>query len=135
MTDLLECASRTATRKLIHTARTRAANGRRSVRRLPGSSRLGAKPEQLFAAGWSACLESSIVQAANRRKITLPAISIDAEVALHLVKGEYFLSADFNVSLPGLNRDVAESLVEEAEYFCSYSKATRGKIDVAFNVV
>jgi osmotically inducible protein OsmC len=135
MTELLEHASPTTTRKLIHTARTRAARGRSSARGLPGASRLGGKPEQLFAAGWSACLESSIVQAANRRKITLPPISIDAEVALHLVKGEYFLSADFNVSLPGLDRDVAESLIEEAEYFCSYSKASRGKIDVAFNVV
>jgi osmotically inducible protein OsmC len=62
-------------------------------------------------------------------------LTIDAEVALHLADGEYFLSARFNVSLPGLDRDIAKSLGEEAEQICPYSKATRGNIDVAFNLV
>ena len=62
-------------------------------------------------------------------------LTIDAEVDLHLADGEYSLSARFNVSLPGLDRDVARSLVEEAEHVCPYSKATHGNVDVAINLV
>jgi Ohr subfamily peroxiredoxin len=102
---------------------------------VPGSSRPGTNPEQLFAAGWSACFESAIGLVAQKRKITLSGLTIDAEVDLHLADGEYTLSARFNVSLPGLDRDVAKSLVEQAEQVCPYSKATRGNIDVVFNLV
>jgi len=102
---------------------------------LPGSQRIGTNPEQLFAAGWSACFESAIGIAARKRKITLPEFTIDAEVDLHLADGEYSLSAVFNVGLPGLDRDLAQSLVEEAETLCPYSKATHGNIDVSFNLI
>ena len=101
----------------------------------PGSSRSGTNPEQLFAAGWSACFESAIGLIAQKRKIKLPELTIDAEVDLHLADGEYVLSARFNVSLPGLDLDVAQSLVEQAEQVCPYSKATRDNIDVVFNLV
>jgi Ohr subfamily peroxiredoxin len=101
---------------------------------VPGSSRPGTNPEQLFAAGWSACFESAIGLVAQKRKITLSGLTIDTEVDLHLANGEYTLSARFNVSLPGLDRDVAKSLVEQAEQICPYSKATRGNIDVVFNL-
>lgn len=133
--------------KVIYTARTRTTGGRENgISRssdgrldvklsLPSSPRIGTNPEQLFAAGWSACFESSIGIAAHRRKITLPEIAIDAEVDLHLADGEYFVSARFNVSLPGLDRDIAESLIEDAEQICTYSKATRDNIDVVFNLV
>jgi osmotically inducible protein OsmC len=133
--------------KVIYTARTRTTGGRENgVSRssdgrldvklsLPISPRIGTNPEQLFAAGWSACFESSIGIAAHRRKITLSQITIDAEVDLHLADGEYFVSARFNVSLPGLDRDIAESLIEEAEQICTYSKATRGNIGAVFNLV
>jgi organic hydroperoxide reductase OsmC/OhrA len=62
-------------------------------------------------------------------------VTIDAEVDLNLADGGYFLSARLNVSLPGVEREIAETLVEEAEQICPYSKATRGNIDVAIALV
>lgn len=115
---------------------SRSSHGRLDVKlSLPSSARIGTNPEQLFAAGWSACFESSIGIAAHRRKIPLPEIAIDAEVDLHLADGEYFIGARFNVSLPGLDRGIAKSLVEDAERICTYSKATHDNIDVVFNLV
>ena len=74
--------------------------------------------------------------AAQQRKITLPAgVTIDAEVDLNVADGGYFLSARLNVSLPGVERDVAQALVDEAHKICPYSKATRGNIDVAIKLV
>jgi osmotically inducible protein OsmC len=103
---------------------------------LPGSARLGTNPEQLFAAGWSACFESALSLAARKRNITPPPDpAIDAEVDLHLADGEYFLSARLNVSLPGLDREVAKTLVKEAHEICPYSQATRGNIEVEINLV
>ena len=132
---------------VIYTAKTHTTGGRESgVSRssdgrldvklsLPGSARIGTNPEQLFAAGWSACFESAIGLAARKRKIALADLAIDAEVDLHLADGAYFLSARLNVSLPGVEREVAQALVDEADQLCPYSKATRGNIDVAINLV
>jgi Ohr subfamily peroxiredoxin len=134
--------------KVVYTAKThttggrengasRSSDGRLDVRlSTPGSARIGTNPEQLFAAGWSACFGNAIALAARQKKITLPAdVAIDAEVELNLADGGYFLSARLNVSLPGVEREIAETLVKEAEQICPYSKATRGKIDVAINLV
>ncbi|HXL30246.1 MAG TPA: organic hydroperoxide resistance protein [Bradyrhizobium sp.] len=134
--------------KVVYTAKThtsggrengisRSSDGRLDVKfSLPGSARIGTNPEQLFAAGWSACFESAIGLAAHRRKIALPAdLAIDAEVDLHLAENGYFLSTRLNISLPGIEREVAQSLVDEADQLCPYSKATRGNIDVAINLV
>ena len=134
--------------KVIYTAQTHTVGGREngvsrsSDGRLdvkispPGSSRIGTNPEQLFAAGWSACFESAIGLAARKRRVTLAEITIDAEVHLHLAGSDnYSLSARLNVGLPGIGREVAEQLVKDAEQLCPYSKATRGNIDVAINVV
>ena len=102
----------------------------------PGSKRTGTNPEQMFAAGWSACFEGALMLAAHRKKIKLsPDVAIDAEVDLHLDDGEYFLSARLNVSIPGVERSVAQGLVDDAERICPYSKAIRGNIEVAYNVV
>jgi osmotically inducible protein OsmC len=116
---------------------SRSSDGRLDVKlSLPGSARIGTNPEQLFAAGWSACFESAIGLAAHKRKIALPAdLAIDAEVDLHLADGGYYLSTRLNVSLPGIEREVAQALVDEADQLCPYSKATRGNIDVAINLV
>ena len=74
--------------------------------------------------------------AARKMKITLPAdLAIDAEVDLCMAEGAYFLQARLNVSLPGVQREVAQALVDAAHQTCPYSKATRGNIDVAINVV
>jgi osmotically inducible protein OsmC len=134
--------------KVVYTARTRTTGGRdhgtsRSSDGLldirlstPGSARIGTNPEQLFAAGWSACFENAIALAARKRKIALPAdLSIDAEVDLNLVDGGYFLSTRLDVRLPGLERNVAKSLVDEAEEICPYSRATRGNIAVTIKLV
>lgn len=134
--------------KVVYTARTRTTGGRENgVSRssdgrldvklsVPGSTRIGTNPEQLFAAGWSACFESAIGLAARKRKIALPAdLAIDAEVDLKRADGAYVLGTRLNVSLPGVARDVAQALVEEAHQICPYSKATRGNIDVAINLV
>lgn len=134
--------------KVIYTAKTHTVGGREngtarsSDGRLdvkispPGAVRAGTNPEQLFAAGWSACFESAIGLAARRRKVALSEVTIDAEVDLHLAGSDNFsLSARLNVGLPGIDRDVAEQLVNDAEQLCPYSKATRGNIDVTINLV
>lgn len=136
------------TGKVVYTAKTRTTGGRENgasrssdgrldVRlSVPGSARIGTNPEQLFAAGWSACFESAIGLAARKRKIVLPdAVVIDAEVDLHLADSGYFLSVRLNVSMPAVERDIAQALVNEAEQTCPYSKAARGNINVAINLV
>lgn len=101
----------------------------------PGSSGNGTNPEQLFAAGWSACFEGAMGLAARKMKLTIPDdAAIDAEVDLCQSDGAYFLRARLNVSLPGLERDVAQTLVDAAHQTCPYSKATRGNIDVTINL-
>ena len=102
----------------------------------PGSGRPGTNPEQLFAAGWSACFEGALGVVAHMKKIKLPAdTAIDAEVDLHADKGNYFLSARLNVSIPGVERSVAQELVDIASTVCPYSKATKGNIDVIYTLV
>src|SRR6188474_2167103 len=96
----------------------------------------GTNPEQLFAAGWSACFIGAMGVAAGKLKVTLPADrAVDAEVDLGTNDGGYVLRARLNVSLPGLERELARSIVNIAHDTCPYSKATRGNIDVAINLV
>jgi osmotically inducible protein OsmC len=113
----------------------RSSDGHLDVRlSTPGGVGRRTNPEQLLAAGWSACFESAMGLAARKRRITLPAdLAIDAEVDLNLADGGYFLRARLNVSLPGVGREVAQALVDEAH--CPYSKATRGNVDVAINLL
>jgi lipoyl-dependent peroxiredoxin len=137
-----------ANAKVVYTAKTHTTGGRengasRSADGLldvrlsaPGSARIGTNPEQLFAAGWSACFESAMGIAAHKKKIALPAdLAIDAEVDLNLADGGYFLSARLKVSAPGLAREIAQALVDEAHQICPYSKATRGNIDVVITLI
>ena len=137
-----------ATKKVLYTAKTHTTGGREhGVSRssdghldiklsTPGTAGSGTNPEQLFAAGWSACFEGAMGLAARKRKITLPAdLAIDAEVDLCLADGAYFLQARLNVSLPGVEPDVARALTDAAHQTCPYSKATRGNIDVEINLV
>jgi lipoyl-dependent peroxiredoxin len=139
---------KTATGNVVYTARTRTTGGRdHGVSRsrdgyldvklaTPGSTRIGTNPEQLLAAGWSACFKSAIEDAAHKRKIKPPnEVVIDAEVDLHLADDGYFLSARLNVSIPGIERNIAQVLVDEARVLCPFSKATKGNIAVTYNVV
>lgn len=116
---------------------SRTDDGRLDVRlSLPGAPGTGTNPEQLFAVGWSACFLSAIKLVAGKKKIALPdTVAIDAEVDLGLTHGVHGLAARLNVSLPGLDRNVAQELVHAADQVCPYSRATRGNIDVAINVV
>ena len=116
---------------------SRSDDGRLDVRHtLPGSKDSGTNPEQLFAAGWSACFEGAMGLAARKMKVPLPAdLAIDAEVDLVLTDDGYSLQARLHVSLPGLDRDVAQALVDAAHETCPYSKAIRGNVDVQINLV
>jgi Ohr subfamily peroxiredoxin len=133
--------------KVLYTAKTHTTGGRDGASRSsdgrldiklssPGSADAGTNPEQLFAAGWSACFEGALGLAARKRKIALPAeLFIDAEVDLGTTDGACFLQARLNVGLPGVERDVAQALVGEAHQTCPYSKLTRGNINVTINLV
>lgn len=101
----------------------------------PGSTKAGTNPEQLFAAGWSACFLGAIGLAAGKRKLKLPeGTAVDAEVDLGTAEGGYFLQARLRVSLPGIEADLGRELLEEAHQTCPYSKATRGNINVELTV-
>lgn len=133
--------------KVIYTGKTHTTGGRdgashSSDGRLdvklssPGSTGQGTNPEQLFAAGWSACFIGAMGKAAGKMKVVLPPdLAVDAEVDLGMAGSEYFLQARLNVSLPGLDREVAKALTDAAHQTCPYSKATRGNIDVAIHLV
>jgi Ohr subfamily peroxiredoxin len=133
--------------KVLYTAKTHTTGGRDGASRShdgrlevelssPGTKGNGTNPEQLFAAGWSACFEGAMGVAARKMKVALPAeTAIDAEVDLNSNDAGYFLRARLNVSVPGLSRDVAQAIVNEAHQICPYSKATRGNIDVAIKLV
>ena len=87
--------------------------------------------EKLFGVAWSACYMGALELAASKRKTKLPAdTAVDAEINLNLGDGGFFLSARLNVSLPGLDRKVAEELTQAAHGICPYSKATHGNIAV-----
>jgi len=127
---------------MVHTTGGRDGDARSGDGRLdiklspPGTAGTGTNPEQLFAAGWSACFLGAVRIAAGKRKVALPAgTAIDAEVDLCTSEGTFFLRARLNVSLPGLAHDVAQALADAAHQTCPYSKATRANIDVAINII
>ena len=92
--------------------------------------------EQLFAAAWSACYMGAIEVAAGQRKIKLAGSpEVDAEIDLNIAGGSYFLRARLNVTVPGVDRAVAEELAAAAHGICPYSKAVHGNIDVTTNVL
>src|ERR1700729_1608172 len=93
---------------------SRSSDGRLEVKlSLPGTPGTGTNPEQLFAAGWSACFISAMGHVASRMNVKLPAATaIDAEIDLCNSGNVYFLRARLNVSLPGLEREVAQAIVD-----------------------
>jgi osmotically inducible protein OsmC len=137
----------TTIEKVLYTGKTHTTGGRDGSARSsdaqldvklspPGSTHAGTNPEQLFAAGWSACFIGAMGLAAGKRKLRLPAdTAVDAEVDLGMTGEGYFLQARLNISLPGLEPEVARALVEEAHQTCPYSKATRGNINVELNLI
>lgn len=116
---------------------SRTSDGRLDVKlTVPGTPGNGTNPEQLFAVGWSACFLSAIKHVAATKKIRLPSDPvIDPEVDLRLGADGFSLAARLNITLAGLDRAVAQSLLDDAERTCPYSKATRGNINVAVNLI
>src|SRR4029077_294941 len=91
----------------------------------PGTSGAGTNPEQLFAAGWSACYQSAMELVARRMKVELP-----ADLDLGPNGAGYDVAVRLNVSLPGIAPDVAQRLIEATHEVCPYSRATHGNIAV-----
>jgi osmotically inducible protein OsmC len=131
---------------VLYTGRTHTTGGREGFARSddaalevklspPGSGRPGTNPEQLFAAGWSACFIGAMTRAAGQRKLRLPAdVAVDADVDLGTADGEFFLQARLTVSLPGMDRETARAIIHDAHQICPYSKATRGNIAVELDL-
>lgn len=92
--------------------------------------------ENMFGAAWSGCFMGALGLASSQRGIRLPeAPSVDATIDLLMENGEFFLRAKLDVTIPGVDIDVARELVEIAHQICPYSKATRNNIDVELNVL
>lgn len=132
--------------KVLYTARAHTTGGRDGASRTddgrldvtlssPGTSGSGTNPEQLFAAGYSACFIGALKAVAARQKLTLPQdVAIDAEVDLGTLPNAYGIAARLTVHLPGMERAAAQALVEAAHQVCPYSNATRGNIDVTLTL-
>ncbi|MBG9389427.1 organic hydroperoxide resistance protein [Caenimonas aquaedulcis] len=133
--------------KVLYTAKAHTTGGRDGQSRTddgrldiklspPGQPGNGTNPEQLFAAGYSACFIGAMKAVAAKTKATLPQdLAIDAEVDLGPTPGAYGIAVRMNVSLPGMDRAAAQALLDAAHQVCPYSNATRGNIDVAINLV
>lgn len=103
---------------------------------LGGAGGTGTNPEQLFAAGYSACFIGAMKFVAGREKIALPAeTSIEAIVGIGQIPNGFGIEAELRVSIPGMERAQAEAIVAKAHQVCPYSNATRGNIDVTLTVV
>ncbi len=140
--------SDTKTKKVEYTGRAHTIGGRDGGSSKTDDGRLdikltflgtpgnGTNPEQLLAAGWSSCFLTNIKIAGGKAKVNVPAeAAIDAEIDLCSTDDGFVLQARLNVSLPGLDRKVAQSLIETAHRNCPYSKATRNNIDVQIELV
>lgn len=101
----------------------------------PGTAGTGTNPEQLFAAGYSACFIGALKAVAGLQKITLPEdTSIDASVDLGKIANGYGIAVRLDVSLPGMDRAAAQAVVDAAHQVCPYSNATRGNIEVTLTL-
>jgi osmotically inducible protein OsmC len=128
--------------KVLYTAKAHTTGGRDGASRTddgrldiklspPGMGGSGTNPEQLFAAGYSACFIGAMKAVAGKMKVALPAdLSVDAEVDLGPVAHAYGIAVRMKISLPGMDRVAAQALVDTAHKVCPYSNATRGNIDV-----
>ena len=133
--------------KVLYTANAHTTGGRDGTPRTddgrldiklssPGTAGTGTNPEQLFAAGYSACFIGAMKAVAGMQKITLPQdLAVDASVDLGKVGAGYGIAVRLAISLPGMDRSAAQALVDAAHQVCPYSNATRGNIDVALTLV
>ena len=133
--------------KVLYTAHAHTTGGRDGASRTddgrldvklssPGTAGTGTNPEQLFAAGYSACFIGAMKAVAGMQKITLPQdLAVDASVDLGKVGAGYGIAVRLAISLPGMERAAAQALVDAAHQVCPYSDATRGNIDVTLSLV
>lgn len=135
--------------KILYTAHTHTTGGRDGTGKSsdgaldvtlssPGSGKPGTNPEQLFGVGYSACFMGAMQIVGAAQKIRLPAdTAVDASVSLGRTENDtaYGLAVTLSISLPGLDRAQARSLVDGAHQACPYSHATRGNIDVTIELV
>ena len=146
-TQVSEKPTTTESAKVLYTAKahttggrdggaSRTSDGRLDVKlSIPGGPGNGTNPEQLFAVGWSACFTSAMKIVAGAMKVRLPQdMATDAEVDLCTNENGYFIRARLNISLPGVDREIAQSIVDGAHQQCPYSKATHGNIEVTTNL-
>ncbi|NMM79242.1 organic hydroperoxide resistance protein, partial [Acidovorax sp. SRB_24] len=122
--------------KVLYTAKAHTTGGRDGASRSddgrlevqltsPGSSAAGTNPEQLFAAGYSACFIGAIKAVAAKQKLTVPQdVAVDAEVDLGPIPNAYGIAVRMKVQLPGMDRAAAQKLVDDAHQVCPYSNAT-----------
>lgn len=115
----------------------RSSDGRLDIKlSTPGGPGAGTNPEQLFAAGWSACFQGAMAIAARSKGVTLPAeLAIDAEVELRQGDDGYSLAARLKVHVPGIDPETARQIIEAAHRTCPYSKAIKGNIDAVVSLV
>ncbi|MDP4300248.1 organic hydroperoxide resistance protein [Leptothrix discophora] len=103
---------------------------------LGGDDGPGTNPEQMFAAGYSACFLGALKFVAGQKKVALPStVSIDASVGIGPIPTGFGIQAALTVSIPGMDKGQAEELVQAAHIVCPYSNATRGNIDVTLTTV
>jgi osmotically inducible protein OsmC len=137
--------------KVLYTAHATATGGREgratssdnaldaklsTPKELGGAGAAGTNPEQLFAAGYSACFLGAMKFVGGRDKIAVPAdTSVAGSVGIGPVPTGFAIQVDLKISLPGLDRAEAEKLVAAAHIVCPYSNATRGNIDVNLTIV
>lgn len=132
--------------KVLYTAHAHTTGGRDGASRTndgrldvklssPGTSGTGTNPEQLFAAGYSACFIGALKAVGGMQKIAIPQdVAVDAEVDLGPITGGYGIAVRLSVHLPGMERAAAQALVDAAHRVCPYSNATRGNIDVTLTL-
>ena len=131
--------------KVLYTAHAHTTGGREGTSRTddgrldialtsPGGAGKGTNPEQLFAAGYSACFIGAMKAVAARQKITLPEPAIDAEVDLGPVGEVFGIAVRLTIHVPGMDKAQAQKLVDDAHQVCPYSNATRGNINVTLTL-
>jgi len=142
-----------AIEKALYTATATATGGRAGTARssdgvldvnlttpkeLGGNGATGTNPEQLFAAGYSACFIGAMKAVSARQKLALPAeVAITSDVSIGPMAGKpgaFGIAVVMNISVPGMERAALEALVATAHEVCPYSNATRGNIDVTLNI-
>ncbi|MCW2481065.1 organic hydroperoxide resistance protein [Candidatus Symbiopectobacterium sp. NZEC135] len=105
-------------------------------RELGGAGGEGTNPEQLFAAGYSACFLGALKFVSSKEKIALPAATtIEGSVGIGAAPTGFAIEVELKIDLPGLARETAQALVEKAHIVCPYSNATRGNIDVTLTLL